>query len=1110
MVPIWVDVVPEPTARIGLSESAYATLALLQHYGAITTQHFARWVEATIGAVRPGWLCRALQLESPAAYFDVDPQRWAPAIPFAKRAFRVCASGTEFLPKSLTPEQSPDRLGADLASAASAISAAGSADKYRAWLKTVFPTPEKLLACRERVTVDLAVDFYVRASAVASLPPLRVALLALVGTGGQCAARVLTIAAISPTAAKLFAWACRHDLFARGLDFSAAVLKGLHLAFHRSGIAPCPMLGTTAADDVDHLRNWHLLVGRHAWPESGARVAATLRDRLEPLLDQVGPEPGGRLSAAGLERFCQAHGARLASLAARSVARLGHVSLDEYVGQRLNSLAADGSARELRKTAVDLGGDGSGLLARPTKRLFLAAHGASAMRAGLASPPGALGTCIVKAEPGRERALLASDTQHWAVEALALSSCEDAFYATSPYLALGKSGFEDAWRAVARRHTGASMSLDLDFDDFNHLHTLPRMQAVYRQCAAACRAAIPAGAGPNSAAASITAAFTWSADAMDNLVLARGALIDGRPQRLQQGLWSGWRSTQLFNCLFNCAYVQAILTHAQECFGEEVLVAEGQGDDGRMAVRSEWWALHASATPNQLGLAAQASKQLVDSQQDEFLRLVARPSGTKGSLVRSVANAASHDLQGPEVHAGPESAAAIASLLRLWLRRGADAAALGAIAPTFTGYWARVRPPPPAGSPPGAKVAHVPIPAAVLAAPAALGGFEADFRHWADRAWLARHPLLADRLLPAFAADPAAFPVPPMAAFHRPQAASRAPYGRALAAVLPLEGVEACIRDAASRLAACPGGPAYAALLSGPAATRRRIGAALAPAMRHALAAAAGASSLPAQLAAAEAELEAAAWLTAVRDWRRRCAKVPGAPGAARAHATGPAGAAERGATAMAAAAAAAVDAEAAAAHAASAAISPAVVAAHDHAAVPAPSAATAHFTTAAMLCEPTLALRAGLARAVGPAADALLAVTKPGAGWLDSRHLAWASSALQAAGLPEHGFGLLSRVDPPAAKRARDHALAVVGHGHPYLASCILRGAVSDAPPLADSLPAHLQAPFRSAFWAAWRASRTPAVQGIRQYAHALTHTAAAVLRAVLAHPTWGLTAKV
>lgn len=296
-----------------------------------------------------------------------------------------------------------------------------------------------------------------------------------------------------------------------------------------------------------------------------------------------------------------------------------------------------------------------------------------------------------KYENGKSRAIYGTDPYHY------MHSC----YATK--------GFEERLHYVDGLEKGAGGSIAqqyeekrlkfaqdanyhmmmADFADFNIQHT-PKAQAIIYDCAA--QIGLRRGAHPDW-----ILAHKWIAKAKFNVSATfpvnKKGLHETSQYKVQQGMFSGTRSTDLINTVLNHAYIsvaeQFLLDNhalnAGSCYRVH------QGDDVFIASNKTEWCAALYYTMNALGLVFQSTKQMFGSGRGEFLRVLYNQESATGYLGRAICNMLLKPIQNQQSYNVRENLNSIYTSIQTCSRRGLNAMAILILYEDLIPHWSKIK-----------------------------------------------------------------------------------------------------------------------------------------------------------------------------------------------------------------------------------------------------------------------------------------------------------------------------------------------------------------------------------------------------------------------------------
>jgi hypothetical protein len=281
---------------------------------------------------------------------------------------------------------------------------------------------------------------------------------------------------------------------------------------------------------------------------------------------------------------------------------------------------------------------------------------------------------LTKNENGKERILVPGSITHWAIESICIAFAEKAIYRSAPEFSLETDNWAKFVKNEKRRRRTArgGITVASDYKDFNYLHTVGDMKKFWRMVSKAASTLASEGewSGVNYAG-HIVRCCAWLEESLDRMYV-REPHLTGHYTRVTRGLWSGWRTTSAINNLMNYVYMIALKTDIEQAGLPNVFISyELNGDDGDAETVDVVAGLLYLRTMTMAELDVQPAKQLLSTEQAEFLRIMFRKGFVKGSLARSVSSFVSSDMQSPAVDVGLDYTKGTSSALSQLTRRGA-------------------------------------------------------------------------------------------------------------------------------------------------------------------------------------------------------------------------------------------------------------------------------------------------------------------------------------------------------------------------------------------------------------------------------------------------------
>lgn len=297
-----------------------------------------------------------------------------------------------------------------------------------------------------------------------------------------------------------------------------------------------------------------------------------------------------------------------------------------------------------------------------------------------------------KYENGKGRALYGVEQKHYMHSTYATKGLEERLFLV-PGLEKGVGGYN----ALAGDFHKANITGDpnthcmmADYADFNIQHT-PRAQAMLYEVLAdighargACIDWVQANRYIAKAKYNMWCRFS--------LTHANGGVTQ-RLLKVNQGMFSGTRSTDLLNTVLNLSYYNIAAKTADIIYGEQQssqVHHVHQGDDVWISTAKPAWCAILYYVMNAMGLETQRSKQMFGAGRGEFLRVLYSKGIATGYLLRSVANMLLKEIQRPLVQDAVGMLRSLVDSLNTCSRRGLSSLAYCVLFDDFTDHYRRV------------------------------------------------------------------------------------------------------------------------------------------------------------------------------------------------------------------------------------------------------------------------------------------------------------------------------------------------------------------------------------------------------------------------------------
>ncbi|AKO82515.1 putative RNA-dependent RNA polymerase [Rhizoctonia solani RNA virus HN008] len=651
------------------------------------SEFFASKISALYEGHIPDWLVRRVYLYNTSYYTDFVSQcrkKYAVETDFGLWCYdRVTCVG--------------ERVEPSLALRASAAIARGDVSGLGDLLNKLFPPTEATLRARERLNPRSMACVLVEWHKRRILTSAKWHEIAVETRGLGWQGHAIVVLWYALTAAKwrdpIFMMMKKWHIFSSGVQYAVKLLKEIHDKSRRSQ-AVHPELPSVPWTQLVYLnmavgRFWHLNVLDYN----------TVPSRAEPL-----PPVQGYNRRQGWcnEAFCTIRDMYYDELMAtvdREMSSSGLTHIDNWLLRYLQ-YGSSGSAGKLSKE-IDFGGSYGAPDRAVAKRVWLAYQKPTDVYKLLfLTKPVMEGDTADKRELGKVRALLPSKVPHWLAESICLNEIEPALFKQFDEIVLERTPDAEL-RFVNRRRRALRQGkrvMDTDYADFNYTHRHEDMIEFYNrleQCFSknAVMLNTPFGLGLSKSAWYKQAAY-WCRESFSESWLADSGrtLSTGvrQPIKQRQGLWSGWRSTQFFNTLFNLLYFKvAIDAHKEMCFPSSFTNQfEVCGDDSDAQHENGLDCLLGAALLTRQGHELNAGKQLIDGDVAELLRVFYFRDGTMlNSLNRSLGSFVGGDLQTPVAYSSPEYVSGTNMACSGLLNRGANAHATEVMRLVLCRFW---------------------------------------------------------------------------------------------------------------------------------------------------------------------------------------------------------------------------------------------------------------------------------------------------------------------------------------------------------------------------------------------------------------------------------------
>lgn len=277
------------------------------------------------------------------------------------------------------------------------------------------------------------------------------------------------------------------------------------------------------------------------------------------------------------------------------------------------------------------------------------------------SVPEEVAVASEKCENGKGRALYGVEPKHYMHSTYATKGLEERLHLQDG-LEKGLSGQEALQREVLRSKITQDSSqhcMMVDYADFNVQHTPTAQQLVFEVIAkvgatrGACRDFVRANEWVAESKSNMRCRFSPrdlpSCSVRSKRDYCNYKVKKSFTTRVQQGMFSGTRSTDLINTLLNLCYFRIAKKAADELCGKapSELYHVHQGDDVWISTNEPVWCASLYYALNSMGLVMQSSKQMFGQGRGEYLRVLYSNGIAGGYLGRAIANAVTKEIQRP-------------------------------------------------------------------------------------------------------------------------------------------------------------------------------------------------------------------------------------------------------------------------------------------------------------------------------------------------------------------------------------------------------------------------------------------------------------------------------
>jgi hypothetical protein len=568
------------------------------------------------------------------------------------------------------------------------------ADELGRSIEAVYPFTDQGVLSRSRLRGKLLVLILRECTKTAELRVGRISswFRATVGMGFQALAGLVLFGVSSDECASIADYIVRAGWWRGELSRTIEILGAVHDVVRRAKVVPNFFRGMNNVG-YQNFMYLKLLTGRFFFPEIADD--GTVAQRATVGNTMLALDCTGNWSEGAFDELLLKHLDAPTTFFAEAVHR-ADIPGPATLRSKLLNIATQGSASSGWREAEPVYGKMSGTY---TKMMWLATLSDEQIESAIHRRPEIRTTAVVKREPGKLRQLLPGPVWHWLVESMAMYAGERAIFRRSEEMALEESALEEFTRVTTMMADSMRDDLTilcLDHKDFNRIHKVKSMAAMWNAIANKCRAgdccSAPGWDGMTcSYPVFVAKCCEWLAVSLHNM-WARADLSNSGFTKLVRGLWSGWRSTSMINNTFNLVYLRMAEETYIQLYGTKPLaLARTMGDDGTAHLVSEYDALNFTCLMQHMGFELNASKQMVAQGTSEFLRVTYEDGSASSPIARAVSSYVGADMQAPAASSSAFYARGCCDAASNLGRRGANAARVSAIARASARYWSTKR-----------------------------------------------------------------------------------------------------------------------------------------------------------------------------------------------------------------------------------------------------------------------------------------------------------------------------------------------------------------------------------------------------------------------------------
>lgn len=385
-------------------------------------------------------------------------------------------------------------------------------------------------------------------------------------------------------------------------------------------------------------------------------------------------------------------------------------TLQQFYKRRHEWMSSGASGGYKVEARIRQDGEMSDQSVRAGKRAWAEATPVSSIYAALNEPrPKEVAKGSEKYENGKARAIYGVEPLHYTINTYATKGLEERLVRV-PGLEKGASALNAAALEFHRTRItqdSAQHCTMLDFADFNRHHT-PRAQAIIFESLAERGEEI-------GASRDWIRANKWTARSKDNMWATFAELGQFK---VNQGMFSGTRSTDLINTILNLAYFKVAQDFVSQEYGVEAsdLYHVHQGDDVWISNTNTLWPRLIFYTMQRQGFLFSQPKQMFGQGRGEYLRVLYQKGTAHGYLARALVNYILRPIQN-DIQLPPASwASTITDSAATLTRRGLSKYTVSLLWDEGVKHWVKV-------------LAHskdqkpIPVPLSVITSHTILNGF---------------------------------------------------------------------------------------------------------------------------------------------------------------------------------------------------------------------------------------------------------------------------------------------------------------------------------------------------------------------------------------------------